>query len=120
MEVPLDLRQIGYVLKASFGSPETSKVGNHYQHIFKLAKAMPSFTLEQGFQDIGTYAQYAGCKVSKIGLSFGGELTVPVTIMGIKETLADAYIDDAAPLFPEEKLNFDNVALKEDSLPEKN
>lgn len=115
-ELPLDLRQIGYILKAAFGSPQTSGISPRYTHIYKLSQAMPSFTLEQGFKDINTYAQYSGCKISKISFSFGGdnELTVAITIMGIKEILSETSFASSAAMLVPDKLNFDNAYLKED------
>lgn len=56
---------------------------------------MPSLAIEQGFTDIAQYFLYNGCKVSKLGLSFGGdgELNASIDIMGAKETLSTSPFD---------------------------
>lgn len=114
-EYPLDTAQIGMLLTAAFGLPETTSESNKYKHVFKIKKQMPSFTYEQGFQDISVYNKYIGCKISKLSFSFGGdsELTVQASIMGIKEESTGATIQENAPVLAGQKLNFDNAFLKE-------
>lgn len=118
VEVPLDTAQIGMFLKAAFGAPETSSSGgDKYKHVFKLSQDMPSFTWEQGFQDIGVYKKYIGCKISKLSFSFGGdnELTAQTTIMGVKEVDGEGSSMQAdAPTLVGNKLQFDQVTFKED------
>ena len=118
VEAPLDTAQIGMFLKAAFGAPETTSAGGEkYKHVFKLSQDMPSFTWEQGFQDIGVYKKYIGCKISKLSFSFGGdnELTAQTTIMGVKEVDGEGSSMQAdAPTLVGNKLQFDQVTFKED------
>ena len=95
MVVPLTVRDFGFWLKACFGAPTTTGTEAPYSHLFKVGSTMPSMVIEQGFKDIGQYFLYNGCKVSKLGLEFGGdgELTASLDIMGAKETLGAASFD---------------------------
>lgn len=113
-EYPLDVRQIGYLLKAGLGAPTTTGTGP-YTHVFKLGAAMPYFCYEQGFKDISTYALYNGCKLSKLGFSFGGdkELTVTSGLTGMKETIDDESFDDAPTSLTLTRFNFDQATIKE-------
>ena len=98
--VPVTVRDYGWWLKASFGNPTTTGAEAPYAHVFKVGDTMPSLAIEQGFTDIAQYFLYNGCKVSKMGMAFGGdgELNATIDIMGAKETLSttpfDATVDD--------------------------
>lgn len=51
LELPLDVRNIGNILKGLFGAPTTTagtKEGT-YKHVFKVADEIPSLTIEKGF-----------------------------------------------------------------------
>lgn len=114
-EYPLDVRQIGYILKAALGAPVTTGSSAPYTHVFKLGAAMPYFCYEQGFEDIATYALYNGCKLTKLGFSFGGdkELTVTAGLMGMKETIDDETFDDTPSEIVLTRFNFDQATIKE-------
>ncbi len=90
--VPVDEVAIGYWLKAMFGAPTTTGSADPYTHVFKPGLTQPSLVLEQGFTDIGVYELFNGCKVSKFGLTLGGdaELVANIDVLGAKETVATA------------------------------
>lgn len=94
--VPLDVFGIGNFLKGIFGDPTTTAgTGSLHNHEFKPSFFQPSLTFEQGFTDIGQYFVYSGCKISKLGIDFGGdgELTASIDVMGAKEVIASSSID---------------------------
>lgn len=66
-----------------------------YSHVYKVGDTMPSLVIEQGFTDVAQYFLYNGCKIGKLGLSFGGdgELVASIDVMGAKETLATTSFD---------------------------
>lgn len=92
--VPITVRDFGWWLKGGFNVPVTTGAGP-YVHTFKIPTAQPSMTIEQGFTDVAQYFLYNGCKISKMGFSFGGdgELTASIDIMGAKETLSTSPFD---------------------------
>lgn len=94
--VPVDLVAIGYWLRAAFGAPEkTGEAPGPYTHVWKPGDTQPSLVLERGFTDIGVYEKFNGCKIGKIGLSFGGDadLAATISIMGAKQTVGAASYD---------------------------
>jgi len=100
--VPMDEIGIGDWLKAIFGDPVTTGTADPYTHVFKPGLSQPSLVLEQAFPDIGQYFLFNGCKVSKLGLSFGGDgdLTASIDVMGAKETISTTSFDDTPTQIP--------------------
>lgn len=89
--VPVDEINIGYWLKALFGSPTTTVSTAPYTHTFKPGFTQPSLCLEQQFPDLGQYFLYNGCKVSKFTTAFevnNQDLQATINIIGSKETPA--------------------------------
>ena len=95
LEVPVTVRDFGWWLRACFGAPVTTGATAPYTHVFKIGDTMPSLVIEQGFTDVAQYFLYNGCKIGKLGLSFGGdgELVASIDVMGAKETLATTSFD---------------------------
>lgn len=114
LEVPLTVRDFGWWLKAAFGAPVTTG-STTYQHVFKVGSSMPSFCLEQGFTDISQYFLYNGCKISKMGFSFGGdgELVSSIDIMGGKETLGTTSFDSTLTALTFDRFANFQAAIKE-------
>jgi hypothetical protein len=76
---------------------------SHFRHIFRIlpTTALPSMVLEKGFTDLAQYALYTGCKVSSLGLSFGGdsELVAELSFLGADESIsATKYATAPAPV----------------------
>lgn len=92
LTIPIDAVNFGYILKAMFGTPTTTGSATPYTHIYKIGSSMPSFWMEQGFTDIGSYSLYTGCMINKLSMSFGGdgELEGKCDVLGCKETLLKA------------------------------
>ena len=92
ISVPADSNALGWWLAFAFGSPTTSSAGSgKYKHIFKAANTQPSASIEKVFNN-GVILKESGCKVSKLGFSFGGdgELVVNIDIVGCNETIEEA------------------------------
>jgi len=114
IEVPLDVRNIGFWLMLGFGAPTTTvvtapvaktesapAVAGVYKHIFTVADDMPSASIEKGFGDIGKYAVYPGCKINKLSLDAqvgNNESTVKLDMLGADENLADTSIAASATM----------------------
>lgn len=110
--IPLCARNIGYLLKGVFGAPTTSAdaSGKIYTHVFKLTEEQPSFTMEKGFNDIGKYTVYTGCKISKLQFNAevgNNETTVQADLMAADETIESATINTNAKMQP--VFRFDNI-----------
>lgn len=94
---PLDVRNIGVALTLMFGEPVTTGSSAPYTHVWTIKDDMPSATIEKGFGDLGKYAVYPGCKVSKFSLSAAvgnNETTYGLDIMGADETLENESLTE--------------------------
>jgi len=92
LTLPLDVRNIGLILNGMFGEPTTTGSGP-YTHVWKVHDDMPSMTLEKSFSDLGEYATYPGCKISKFTLNTAvgnNETTYNLDVMGADEILANS------------------------------
>ena len=71
LELPMDVRNIGNILKGIFGAPTTSAAGEDglYKHVFTVGDEIPSLTVEKGFPDISLFYQYPGTKLNKFSLT---------------------------------------------------
>ena len=117
LTVPLDTNAFGWLLALAFGNPTTTTVSTGvYQHVFKPGTTQPSFSLEKAFSN-GDYYVDAGCKISSMGFSFGGdgELTCDVQILGCNETIDDDPISDSPTEIALDRLNNFQAALKVDN-----
>lgn len=112
--VPVDVKVIGYLLKAMLNSPVTSGTGP-YTHEFKLGNAQPSLVIEQGFTDIASYHKYNGCKISKFSMEFGGEGDQIATfeVIGAKETIGGTSYDSTPLEIPITKFSRFQASIKE-------
>ena len=78
--VPLDVRAMGHWLKATFGAPTTTGAGP-YTHVFKSgADALPSWSAEIGFLDIGRYHLVTGLAANRLALELRPEGLANATI----------------------------------------
>ncbi len=119
LELPLEARSIGYILKGFFGAPVSTVDGTDetiYHHVFKLQDDQPPMTIEKGFPDIGQFFQYTGCKVNK--LSFDAEVgnneaTYTADMVGKGEKLATASLNAAAAMLDILRLNNFNATVKQ-------
>lgn len=114
----IDEENIGLFLKAMFGSPTTTDDladGIDVNHVFKVGAGQPSFFLEKGFTDIGSYHLFNGCKVSSFSTEFGGDGDVrgTVTVIGAKETTAGASIDAAPTVLNYNKFSQFQASIEE-------
>lgn len=115
VEVPVDEIAFGYWLKLGFGAPTTTGAGPTYTHAYKVGDAAPSMALEQGFTDISVYELFNGIKMSKMGISFGGdgELTAKIDLLGGKETIGATSMDASPDAISVTKLGNFMATLKE-------
>lgn len=60
-----------------------------YSHTLTIGQTLPSFVLEKGFNDLGQYHHYNGCKVEKVTFTIkpDGFQTIAIDILGVKETV---------------------------------
>lgn len=115
--VPLDTLNIGFWLKAAFGKPTTTPgtAEGTYKHVFKIVDEQPSLSVQQGFPDVQKYSLFTGCKVGKLGFSFGGdgETTVNIDVMGAAEAIGTASFDAVPIDFPLRRLDNFKTSIKE-------
>ena len=97
--VPIDSDAMPYWLVAMFGDPSTTGA-DPYIHEFKVASSMPSFSLEEAFEDLASnvYQRFVGCKISSFDMSFGGdgELVCNLNVLGAQMS-HEASAFDASP-----------------------
>lgn len=118
LELPLDVRGIGVMLKGILGAPVTTSAGaeGKYQHIFKPGDELPSFTVEKGFPDIGLYYLYNGVKFDKFSLTAqvgNNETTYTVDTMASNETEAKATAAKSPTKLDLTRFNAVNATVKE-------
>ena len=115
--IPVDLNATGWILAMAFGNPTTTTVSTgKYQHVFKIGNVQPSVSIERALSN-GDYYVDAGCKVSSLGFSFGGdgELVCTVGMLGCSESVSDSPIDDNPTAVTLDRLNNFQAALKVDN-----
>lgn len=118
LELPLDVRNIGNILKGLFGAPTTTagtKEGT-YKHVFKVTDEIPSLTIEKGFPDIGLFFTYTGTKFNKFSLTAqvgNNETTYTVDTMASNETEAKKTAATAPTALKLTRFNNVNASVKE-------
>lgn len=119
LELPLETRSIGYILKGLFGAPTSTADTNDttlYHHVFKVSDSQPAMTIEKGFPDIGEFYQYTGCKVSKLSFSAevgNNEATYTADMVGKGESLATTSLSATATMLSILRLNNFNATVKQ-------
>lgn len=97
--VPVDLRNIGYWLKALLGAPKTTET-KPYQHEFISGQTtLPSISLEVGLPDVPDYPLFVGVRVNSMAFNFqrSGEAQVTISMMGQGE-ISSPKTRDPKPL----------------------
>lgn len=118
--VPLDSKAFGHWLALAFGAPTTTAdaTDGYYKHVFKASNTQPSFCVEKVFNN-GVILKSVGCKVSKLGFSFGGdgELTATISVVGCNETIEESQLVESPTAVAMKRFNnfqssllIDNVA----------
>lgn len=124
LELPLDVRNVGLVLKGMFGAPTSVAVPpgsgttptGLYKHVFKVGDEIPSLTIEKGFPDVNLFYRYLGTKLNKMSLTAqvgNNETTYTVDTMAANEeekTAALAASPDSMALV---RFNNVNATVKE-------
>ena len=97
--VPMDLRNIGYWLKAVFGAPTTTGVGPYTHEFTSGATSLPSLAVEVGLPEVPDYPLFSGVRANSIAFNFArsGEAQATVSLIGQGET-AQTVSKDAAPV----------------------
>lgn len=118
LELPLDVRNIGNILKGLFGAPTTTAGTEEgtYQHVFKVGDEIPSLTVEKGFPDIGLFFQYVGTKFNKFSLTAqvgNNETTYTVDTMASNEVEATKTAASAPTTLNLTRFNNVNASVKE-------
>lgn len=87
---------MGTILKHIFGSATTTGEGTNKTHTFKIGSLPTGLTIEKGFQDVGRYLVFNGCKVNKANMKFGasGQIPLSIDLLGRSVTVANATIDE--------------------------
>lgn len=82
-EVPLDVRNIGFWFKATFGDPVTTGTGP-YTHTFKSgAESIPTFSAELGVSSATTFLQMTGLCVNSMRLGWQPSSGSPSATFGL-------------------------------------
>ncbi len=90
--IPIDVRAIGFWLKAAFGAPVTSGT-DPYTHEFRSGSwDLPSLAIEIGMPEVPSYAMYAGCKLDQLSWSMqrSGLLTATARLVAQGEDIASS------------------------------
>ena len=93
--IPLDVRNIGQWLKATFGAPTTTGTGP-YAHVFKSgATTLPSMSVEVGLPDVPDFPLFTGVRANSMSFNFqrSGEAQTTVSLIGQGETPQVVTID---------------------------
>jgi hypothetical protein len=101
VQVPLDVRAVGYWLKGAFGAPVTSGAGP-YTHSFRSGGwSLPSRSIEIGMPEVPHFAMYSGVMVDEISLDMArtGLASMRVKLIAKDEQLGTAT-EDASPTVP--------------------
>lgn len=97
IEVPVDVRNFGFWLKAALGAPTTTDNGDGtYTHDFESgASTLPSITVEKGMTDINQFEVQTGVMVNSMAYSFerGGSAKCTINAIGKDETVNGTTID---------------------------
>lgn len=85
----VDEVSIGHFLKALCGAPTTTGTADPYTHVFKPSDTQPSLVLEQAYPDVNVYEVFNGCKIAKLGLTWGGSgvLQGSADVIGATQTV---------------------------------
>ena len=106
---------MGRLFKGAFGSVATTGAGPVYAHTFKIGAAIPSFPIEKGFTDIGSYFLYNGCKINKFGFEVNPSGVLPLNLdwLGASRTKSDATADPTAVDLGHNKFEGFEASIKE-------
>lgn len=89
--------QCGRLLKHIFGGYVKTGSAAPYTHTYKVGDLPAGIVFEKQFKDLATpkFFQYNGCKINqfKCGVKPEGMIDCSVSVMGAKETIADASFD---------------------------
>ncbi|KPQ06198.1 MAG: hypothetical protein HLUCCA12_12170 [Rhodobacteraceae bacterium HLUCCA12] len=89
--IPIDMRAIGFWLKAAFGAPETTgSAPDPISHAFQSGKwDLPSMAIEIGMPEVPSYALYSGCKLDQLSWTMQrtGLLTATARLIAQGETI---------------------------------
>jgi len=115
---PVDLKSIGYWLKAMIGNPTTTAnsagvSGTDFTHEFKVGTSLVSMLIEKLVGS--TYFLYKGCKADTMKISVGGdsELEAQLDYVGCKSAVGTTPYDAAATAVKQtDKLNQFQCAIK--------
>lgn len=118
LELPMDVRNIGNILKGIFGAPQTSAAGEEglYKHVFTVGDEIPSLTVEKGFPDISLFYQYPGTKLNKFSLTAqvgNNETTYTVDTMAANEVETKTAAGTTPKSLKLTRFNNFNAAVKE-------
>jgi hypothetical protein len=89
--------QCGRLLKHIFGDYVKTGSAAPYTHTYKIGDLPAGMVIEKQFKDLATpkFFQYNGCKINqfKCAVKPEGMIDCSVSVMGAKETIADASFD---------------------------
>nr|DAM00071.1 MAG TPA: Tail tube protein [Caudoviricetes sp.] len=118
LELPLDARNVGNMLKGILGAPTTTAGDTEglYKHVFTVTDDIPSMTIEKGFPDIGLFFQYLGVKFDKFSLTAqvgNNETTYTIDTMAANEVETKATVATSPTTLAITRFNNVNAAVKE-------
>ena len=97
--IPIDLRFLGYWLKALFGAPTTTGASAPYSHAFVSGLwDLPSMSVEIGMPDVPYFAMVSGVKADSISWQMQRSGLVTATVSCVAQGEATATTSQAGTL----------------------
>ena len=97
IEVPVDVRNFGFWLKAGLGAPTTvDNLDGTFTHSFESgASTLPSITVEKGMTDINQFELQTGVMINTMAFSFerGGSAKCTLNAIGKDEAVSGTTVD---------------------------
>lgn len=98
--VPMDLRAVGFWLKALFGAPTTTEDTGVYTHVFTSGGELPSLALQIGHNALSTkkFYMHDGVKLETLGFDMARSGPVNASIGAVAQgETASATAEDGTP-----------------------
>ena len=101
--LPIDLNNIGYILKMLLGTEVVTGSGADKVHTWTSGKTvLPAYSIEVAHPDLGAYRQFIGVRANTLSadLAPGGPARVSVGLMGMSETTLAASAAGSPTIAP--------------------
>ena len=93
----IELDSIGTLLKHSLGNASTSGGGAPYTHVITGGSSLPpGLSIEKGFNDVGSFLLFKGCRIDTLLLNFPGDGGPVTGLLDILSKTADTATGSVA------------------------